>query len=215
MSPFRSAVDCTGVAHTSITAGSTCSDRDIRPNRLLRTQIVEYRERTGLPKLPEWQPDPVESVASILPGEGNGGNAAGGLPMGRGGHPHGQVNFPIGGPHPSGQQLQAFDAFGVPPTSQEATVKLVEAVLTRVPFLAATVELALGQPAGSAAANRALVAQQSVQQPRVLQMLMQVRLLQISPHHRNPPTSPHCHFSVSKVSSPVSRSLASWALCST
>jgi hypothetical protein len=67
-----------------------------------------------------------------------------------------------------------IDAFGVPPTSPETTIKLVESVLKRLPFLAATVELALGAPAGSAMADRALIAQQSVQNPRVLQMLMQV-----------------------------------------
>ena len=34
----------------------------LRPNHVLRSQIVEFRERHGLPALPGWEPDPQETV---------------------------------------------------------------------------------------------------------------------------------------------------------
>ena len=42
-------------------------DRVLRPNHVLRSQIVEFRERHGLPALPGWEPDPQETVTAAPP----------------------------------------------------------------------------------------------------------------------------------------------------
>lgn len=59
----RSAIRQWLEAHdTSPRTGNVLPDRVLRPNHVLRSQIVEFRERHGLASLPVWEPDPQETV---------------------------------------------------------------------------------------------------------------------------------------------------------
>ena len=49
---------------TSPRTGNVLPDRVLRPNHVLRSQIVEFRERHGLAALPVWEPDPQEVVTA-------------------------------------------------------------------------------------------------------------------------------------------------------
>eukprot|EP01048_Picozoa_sp_COSAG05_P026871 COSAG05_NODE_7556_length_797_cov_0.988539_1_plen_121_part_10 len=69
--------------NTSPRTGNELPDKILRPNHVLRAQIVEFRERKGLPALPPWEPDPQEVVntAPQMGGHHNpGGMGAGGPP---------------------------------------------------------------------------------------------------------------------------------------
>ena len=65
----------------------------------------------------------------------------------------------------------------MPPTSAEIMQRFVECALRWLPFAAANIEISLGMPAGSSRDNRALVAEKVSQQPRLLQLLMQVGVM--------------------------------------
>jgi hypothetical protein len=83
----RSAIKQWLEAHdTSPRTGNVLPDRVLRPNHVLRSQIVEFRERHGLAPLPVWEPDPQEMV-STPPNPAPSMQFAGQPPHAGGGHP--------------------------------------------------------------------------------------------------------------------------------
>eukprot|EP00038_Savillea_parva_P027084 m.57504 g.57504 ORF g.57504 m.57504 type:complete len:752 (-) comp7767_c1_seq1:69-2324(-) len=180
---------------TSPSTGEQLPDRDIRPNRLLRTQIAEFRERNGMEPLPEWLPDPVETVASILPQDNPAhghahGHAHGAHNAHFGGHAHGYggaggmppQGVPAGMAFPNGNggfgvtppvPGDPIDAFRQPPVNAEATIKMIQVILRLLPFVASSAEMGLGMPARSAREHTMVVVTKIAQEPRVFQYLLQ------------------------------------------
>lgn len=52
---------------TSPKTGQLLPDKVLRPNHAIRAQIIAWRERTGLPPLPPWEPEPQETVPTRQP----------------------------------------------------------------------------------------------------------------------------------------------------
>eukprot|EP00930_Biecheleria_cincta_P044380 TRINITY_DN30501_c0_g1_i2.p1 TRINITY_DN30501_c0_g1~~TRINITY_DN30501_c0_g1_i2.p1 ORF type:complete len:873 (+),score=173.18 TRINITY_DN30501_c0_g1_i2:167-2620(+) len=52
---------------TSPKTGQELPDKVLRPNHALRTQIIAFREKKGMPPLPPWEPAPQETVPTRPP----------------------------------------------------------------------------------------------------------------------------------------------------
>lgn len=80
---------------TSPKTGAQLPDRDIRPNHSLRAQIADFRAKNGMEELPPWNPDPKETVKSIMPADNQmQGQVQGPI--------HGTIPVHVGGPGPGG-----------------------------------------------------------------------------------------------------------------
>lgn len=93
--------------NTSPKTGAVLPDRDVRPNHGLRAQIADFRTKHGMEPLPEWKPDAVETIQSIMPQEnplsGAGGHPGmmmgppAGMMQGGGGGGGGTIQVPVQG----------------------------------------------------------------------------------------------------------------------
>lgn len=147
---------------TSPLTGQVLPDKVLRPNHSLRAQIVEFRERSNLPALPPWSPDPQEVVPSRPQSHGHGHGVGGGQIVGGG------MQLHMGGVLPPGPGGGSGMQAGV----QVQTQQLAQAVANLLVHSPELVQQLVDAGVPEAGTNPAAAINAVMQSPALLQLLM-------------------------------------------